>query len=368
MTTTRSPFRLPSPRLRRTSEPGKHGYSFREGLTMMAANGSGIDPYLAAEAGEDATLSLRALRHALTLPAGPERREALATAARELRNIDPGRHEELVAAIAARIAEAQGHRPDVRSGARTNPATGQQEFAIEEITVTGIRLPPTGPVRIGNSYFLQSAGPELGFLTGGFHLDLPASIANIARLSGVDIKIDENGDWTFQGRKIDDIAAEQGKTKSQVLTEIFQTEVIPALPPDSSGPRLAGTLPVIGGGGIPTGEERIEDVAIKISEEERQAFKDFVQNLTNDAFTPDQLDMIVDSIAKNFRYLQDGWHFRNGFDANAQPLNLTDGQGRVVNRLINGFPTELRATALEQLRRSIMDGRVICATCLGESP
>ncbi|MDX2142553.1 MAG: hypothetical protein SFV19_04300, partial [Rhodospirillaceae bacterium] len=60
----------------------------------------------------------------------------------------------------------------------------------------------------GIVHVLKSTGPELGFLTGGFHLDLPASIANIARLSGVDIKIDENGDWTYQGRKIDDIAAE----------------------------------------------------------------------------------------------------------------------------------------------------------------
>jgi hypothetical protein len=53
-------------------EPRKHGYSYREGLTMMAANAVGIDPYLAAEAGEDATPSLRALRHALSLPPGPE--------------------------------------------------------------------------------------------------------------------------------------------------------------------------------------------------------------------------------------------------------------------------------------------------------
>jgi hypothetical protein len=147
---------------------------------MMAANGAGIDPYLAAEAGEDATLSLRALRHALTLPAGPERREALATAARELRNIDPGRHGELVAAIAERIAEAEGRPTDVRSGRRTNPATGQQEFAIEEITVTGRRPPrfniagpglfmggqPNDSLPDGDAFAIRFQNSRAAFLNG----------------------------------------------------------------------------------------------------------------------------------------------------------------------------------------------------------
>ncbi|MDX2224232.1 MAG: hypothetical protein SFV21_15895 [Rhodospirillaceae bacterium] len=93
---------------------------------MFAASGCGIDPYLAAEAGEDATPSLRALRHALTLPPGPERTAVLAGAARELNVIDPARHGALVDAIAEKIAAARGKS----HGARRNPRTGQQEFGL----------------------------------------------------------------------------------------------------------------------------------------------------------------------------------------------------------------------------------------------
>jgi hypothetical protein len=130
-------------------EPRKHGYTFREGLTMMAANGAGIDPYLAAEAGEDAKLSLRALRHALSLPAGPERREALATAARELRNIDPSQHGELVAAIAERIAEAEDRPAGACSGRRTTPPPANRSSPSRRTTTMNARC--HGPRGAGSS-------------------------------------------------------------------------------------------------------------------------------------------------------------------------------------------------------------------------
>jgi hypothetical protein len=109
-----------------SDEKRKHGYSYLEGLTMMAANAVGIDPYLAAEAGEDATPSLRALRHALSLPPGPEQQNALAAAAREMGSIDSTRHGALVTAITDKIAAAGGQSRD----ARRNPRTSQQRFVF----------------------------------------------------------------------------------------------------------------------------------------------------------------------------------------------------------------------------------------------
>jgi hypothetical protein len=44
--------------------PTRNSYTFKEGLTMMAAKAVGIDPELAVNAGENARATINALRHA----------------------------------------------------------------------------------------------------------------------------------------------------------------------------------------------------------------------------------------------------------------------------------------------------------------
>jgi hypothetical protein len=89
----------------------KRAYSFKEGLTMMAAKEVGIDPYLAADAGEDARGILAALRRATTAK-GPEKSKHIAAAQTELRKLNPKQHGKLINALQAKVLALQGRGGD----------------------------------------------------------------------------------------------------------------------------------------------------------------------------------------------------------------------------------------------------------------
>ncbi len=89
----------------------KRAYSFKEGLAMMAAKDVGVDPYLAAEAGEDARSILAALRRAKTAK-GTEKTKHIAAAQTELRKLNPKQHGKLITALQAKVLALQGRGGD----------------------------------------------------------------------------------------------------------------------------------------------------------------------------------------------------------------------------------------------------------------
>ncbi|MBL8630723.1 MAG: hypothetical protein JNM81_13890, partial [Rhodospirillaceae bacterium] len=89
----------------------KRAYSFKEGLAMMAAKDVGIDPYLAAEGGEDARSILAALRRAKTAK-GADKVKHIAAAQTELRKLDPQQHGKLINALQAKVLALQGRGGD----------------------------------------------------------------------------------------------------------------------------------------------------------------------------------------------------------------------------------------------------------------
>lgn len=89
----------------------KRAYSFREGLAMLAAKDVGIDPYLAAEAGEDVRSVLAALRRAKTANA-PEKDKHIAVAQTELRKLNPKQQGNLISALQAKVLALQGRGGD----------------------------------------------------------------------------------------------------------------------------------------------------------------------------------------------------------------------------------------------------------------
>jgi hypothetical protein len=97
------------------SAPRRNGYSFKEGLTMMAAKAVGIDPYLAAEAGENAKAALNAIRNAAKTKNTKDRAGYIREVQSELRSISPGKHGKLVNAIQAKLLALQGGAVTARS-------------------------------------------------------------------------------------------------------------------------------------------------------------------------------------------------------------------------------------------------------------
>ncbi len=89
------------------SQNSKRAYSFKEGLTMMAAKDVDIDPYLAAEAGEDVRAILSAMRHAKNAK-GQDRTKHIAAAQTEIRKLKPKQHGKLVNALQANCLRCKG--------------------------------------------------------------------------------------------------------------------------------------------------------------------------------------------------------------------------------------------------------------------
>gem|GEM_PF-3309963 len=79
---------------------------------MMAANAVGIDPFLAADAGEGAKAAINAIRHATKAKSPDERAALIRQAQTELRNISAAKHPQIVNAIQARLLALQGRGGD----------------------------------------------------------------------------------------------------------------------------------------------------------------------------------------------------------------------------------------------------------------
>ncbi|MEQ8510756.1 MAG: hypothetical protein RIB43_17270, partial [Rhodospirillaceae bacterium] len=87
------------------------GWSLNQGLAAQYAAQAGIDPDLAAEAGEAAWDVLKALRDA-TDERDPRRRAKRVTLAkRRLNKAGFGRHRDLAKSIQTRLASLEGARP-----------------------------------------------------------------------------------------------------------------------------------------------------------------------------------------------------------------------------------------------------------------
>lgn len=89
----------------------RRAYSFKEGLAMMAAKECGVDPYLAAEGGDDARAVLASIRKAKAAK-GPEKAKHIKAAQTELRNLSPKRHGKLINALQAKLLALQGRGGD----------------------------------------------------------------------------------------------------------------------------------------------------------------------------------------------------------------------------------------------------------------
>ncbi|MDX2143010.1 MAG: hypothetical protein SFV19_06625 [Rhodospirillaceae bacterium] len=89
----------------------RSSYTFREGLTAMAANAVGVDPDLAIDAGENATSVLNSIRRAAK-DRGPNRAHAVRDAQHQLRRISAYKHGELVSALQTKILALQGRGGD----------------------------------------------------------------------------------------------------------------------------------------------------------------------------------------------------------------------------------------------------------------
>jgi hypothetical protein len=90
----------------------RNSYTFKEGLTMMAAKAVGIDPYMAAEAGENARAAINAIRNAAKTKHPKDRAEYIREAQNELRTISAAQHPKLVNALQAKVLALQGRGGD----------------------------------------------------------------------------------------------------------------------------------------------------------------------------------------------------------------------------------------------------------------
>jgi hypothetical protein len=90
----------------------RNSYTFKEGLTMMAAKAVGIDPYLAAEAGENARAAINAIRNAAKTKQPKDRAEYIREAHNEMRTISAALHPKLVNALQAKLLALQGRGRD----------------------------------------------------------------------------------------------------------------------------------------------------------------------------------------------------------------------------------------------------------------
>ncbi len=90
----------------------RNAYTFKESLTMMAAKAVGIDPYLAAEAGENARAAINAIRNATKTKQPKDRAGYIREAQSELRTISAAKHPKLVNALQAKLLALQGRGGD----------------------------------------------------------------------------------------------------------------------------------------------------------------------------------------------------------------------------------------------------------------
>ncbi len=92
--------------------PQRKSYTFKEGLTMLAAKAVGVDPYLAAEAGENARAAINAIRNAAKTKQPKDRAGYIREAQNELGSISAAQHPKLVNALQAKLLALQGRGGD----------------------------------------------------------------------------------------------------------------------------------------------------------------------------------------------------------------------------------------------------------------
>ena len=78
----------------------------------MAAKAVGIDPYLAAEGGENARAAINAIRNAAKTKTAKDRAGFIREAQAEVRSISAAQHPKLVNALQARVLALQGRGGD----------------------------------------------------------------------------------------------------------------------------------------------------------------------------------------------------------------------------------------------------------------
>ncbi|MCB2108895.1 MAG: hypothetical protein KDE14_14395 [Rhodobacteraceae bacterium] len=108
--------------------PHKSSYSFGDGLTMMAAQVIGIDPHLAADAGEDVRPALNALRNAFKAKTASDRKSWKKEAAQEIGRLGDRRYGPVVRLLRGKLRELDGNRENTPRG--VNPQTQTQEFTL----------------------------------------------------------------------------------------------------------------------------------------------------------------------------------------------------------------------------------------------
>jgi hypothetical protein len=88
----------------------RNSYTFKESLTMMAVKALGIDPDLAAEAGDGARAAINAIRHAAKAKSAKDRAALIRTAQSELRSSTLG-----IAWVFASVPQVRTFYPKLRS-------------------------------------------------------------------------------------------------------------------------------------------------------------------------------------------------------------------------------------------------------------
>jgi hypothetical protein len=141
-------------------------YTFREGLAMMAAKDCGIDPELAAEAGDGATAVLNAIRRARKARTPAQKAEHVRAAQDHLRSLSPRRHPELVSAIQAKLLALQGRGGDteiahVTSGEVVIPRTLQTPEVMRTLAAAAARA-GIDPRRYTVGHRANSVNPRTG--------------------------------------------------------------------------------------------------------------------------------------------------------------------------------------------------------------
>ncbi len=144
----------------------RNAYTFKEGLTMLAAKAVGIDPYLAAEAGENARAAINAIRNAAKTKQPKDRAEYIREAQSELRTISAAKHPKLVNALQAKMLALQGRGGDTElahltPGEVVLPRSLQTPELMKHIAALAARQ-GIDPARLSVGHRTNSVNPRTG--------------------------------------------------------------------------------------------------------------------------------------------------------------------------------------------------------------
>jgi hypothetical protein len=86
-----------------------------------------------------------------------------------------------------------------------------------------------------------------------------------------------------------------------------------------------------------------------------------IQNLSNNAFSQEQLDQMSDQIYRNITLGQAT--ALGSINPNQRPLTLSSSQYRIVQDQLNKLTPGLREPAIEHFNRAVQNGTVRCSDC-----